>query len=282
MTSPVSSASAPRGGADADARDHLLALNGAEERLQIVLGRVDAPDAVRLAAVQEWVVPGRAMQLLTPSLDHMLRGLGLAPGRIGRIACVRGPGSFTGLRLVLASALGLAKALDAPLAGIDNLPLLAQSAAPLLPERARLWCVTHARRAQVYVQGFDVCRGGGQADARPLGPPRALMQEDAASAITTNTPAACGPPYLLGTGVRRNAAFFASALPQAVVLPDTADIPHTATLLAVAHAASYAAAPIVPLYLRGSDAEENLASIAAKQGIAPDEAKARLDALTAS
>lgn len=68
---------------------------------------------------------------LTPALDAALKLAGVARTEIGLIAVSSGPGSFTGLRIGLAFAKGLARAIDCPLVGVPTLESYA--------ERARFW-----------------------------------------------------------------------------------------------------------------------------------------------
>lgn len=84
---------------------------------------------LRLLCAHDWHAPSQGAELLAPALAHAFERLSIRPGDIGRIACVRGPGSFTGLRLVLATAAGLARTTGALQGGIDYLTLLANGAA---------------------------------------------------------------------------------------------------------------------------------------------------------
>jgi tRNA threonylcarbamoyladenosine biosynthesis protein TsaB len=78
-------------------------------------------------------------RLLMPTIEETMRRLGREPGEIAAVAAARGPGSFTGLRVGLAVARGLAVALGIPAYGIGSLDVLAGGVPPLgLPVRAVL------------------------------------------------------------------------------------------------------------------------------------------------
>lgn len=92
---------------------------------------------------------------------------------IHRIGVTVGPGSFTGLRVGLAFALGLGQALGRPVVGISSLRALAASA-----EGGRagpIVSVIDARRGEVYLQTF--------LDGAPLEPPRAATAHAARMAL---------------------------------------------------------------------------------------------------
>ncbi|WP_022660875.1 tRNA (adenosine(37)-N6)-threonylcarbamoyltransferase complex dimerization subunit type 1 TsaB [Paucidesulfovibrio longus] len=248
-----------------------LALNGAEERLQIALGHAGPHGGAHLLAAQEWTVPGESVRFLAPSIKSLLRALGLKPENVSRIACVRGPGSFTGLRLSLAVAAALSAVHGQPMAGIEHLPLLARCVAPLLG--GPLAVLTHSRRRQVYVQTFGN-------DAKPLGPLLSGTLEDAEAHLRELAASHSGPASLLGSGLRRNADFFtplAEELGMRVLGPQR-DAPSPQALLDAAcdPDLAYGPSPVEPLYMRPSDAEENLDTIARQRGLDPDVAREML------
>ncbi|MDD4951561.1 MAG: tRNA (adenosine(37)-N6)-threonylcarbamoyltransferase complex dimerization subunit type 1 TsaB [Desulfovibrionaceae bacterium] len=253
-----------------------LVLNAAEDVLQIVLGSPGpggpGPGGLELAASQELAVPGRTLGFLIPALDKALALLGALPADVDRIACVRGPGSFTGLRISLAAAMGLAAGGGQVLAGLDYLPLLAAGAAG--PARAAgaetIWVLTCAGRGQIYMQGFSA------PGAAALTPAAAADLEQAASILSRERSRA----LLVGSAIAKNRDFFtdlAAQNPLLAPLERDLDRPRPETLLCAAASAEYDAGPIAPLYLRASDAEINLPAIARARGLDPDAARAVLD-----
>lgn len=241
-----------------------LAVCGCEERLQFVLGR-SGPHGLELRAAQSWAVPGQGLRFLAPALKQALDLLGQAPASLARLVAVCGPGSFTGIRLALAALSGLAAATRAPTLGLDYLPLLAEAPARVLT--GHVLVLTHARSRLVYAQPF-LARAGLPA-AEPLGPVQVLAL-DSALALARSLP---GPLHLLGSGLRRapdECAALAAGRPGLVLLPPAWDNPQPEILLEAALAASL---PMEPLYLRPSDAEENLAAIAAARGVTAEEAR---------
>ena len=85
----------------------------------------------------------RAVTVLADA-DELLREAELVPGDIDRLAVGTGPGSFTGVRIGLATARGLGLALDVPVAGVSTLAALAAGAPGAVP-------VIDARRGEVFV-----------------------------------------------------------------------------------------------------------------------------------
>lgn len=250
----------------------LLAMSGTEERLQFVLGRPGDTGYTVLAS-REWTVPGESIRFLTPGIQETLSKMGLNVTDIDRIACTRGPGSFTGLRLVLAAAEGMAAGSSAQLAGLDYLSLLASGPGPLLD--GPLHVLTYARRGLVYIQSFTT---PAMTELEPLA---SVTLDQAASRITK-----CGTPcFLMGSGVRKNSDFFqkfVSETNHCKLLPPRWDNPSPELLLEAAATADYSQSSIDPIYVRATDAEDNLPSIARKRGIDPEKAKRRLTELQSS
>lgn len=82
-------------------------------------------------------------QTLIEDVDALLRQAGAHPRDLDRLAVGLGPGSFTGVRIGLAVARGLAVSLDLPGAGVSTLAALAAGAPDALP-------VIDAKRREVF------------------------------------------------------------------------------------------------------------------------------------
>jgi tRNA threonylcarbamoyladenosine biosynthesis protein TsaB len=78
--------------------------------------------------------------------DALLRTAGFGLGDLGGLVVGTGPGSFTGIRIGLAAARGLALAIDVPVAGVSTLDALAAGLPGALP-------VIDARRREVFTLG---------------------------------------------------------------------------------------------------------------------------------
>lgn len=89
-------------------------------------------------------------EALLKNTEHEMKDLGL-------IAVAHGPGSFTGLRIGMAAAKGLAWALEIPTVGVSTLEAMAYGGPDM--EGAMLCCVMDARRQQVYNALFAIKDG---------------------------------------------------------------------------------------------------------------------------
>jgi tRNA threonylcarbamoyladenosine biosynthesis protein TsaB len=95
---------------------------------------------------------------LLPRLERLLRDRGLAAADLGGIGVSVGPGSFTGVRVGMATAKGLGYALDVPCAGLSTLEALARAAAAALGSGV-LCAALDAGRGEVYGALFRIHPG---------------------------------------------------------------------------------------------------------------------------
>lgn len=101
----------------------------------LVLGIETATSACSVALVDDRGVvgertltsPQRALEWLVPAIEGMLRDGGLGPSDVQGVAVSTGPGSFTGLRIGIATAVGWAHARGVPACGVPTLLALAST-----------------------------------------------------------------------------------------------------------------------------------------------------------
>lgn len=177
----------------------------------------------------------------------MLEAVGIGWSGVDAVAVSQGPGSFTGLRIGMAAAKGIALAADRPLLGVPTLDALATQ---LTPTNVPVCCLLDARKQQVYAGWYrftDVgCRRSGDCAVLSVAQLLATLEE---------------PTLLAGPG----AAAWATALavhplvrlhPSAVLHPRAAAVGFCAAARLAAGAT--AEDNLVPLYVRASEAELNM------------------------
>jgi tRNA A37 threonylcarbamoyladenosine modification protein TsaB len=133
--------------------------------------------------------------------------------------------------------------------------------------RGRLAVLTHARHGLVYAQVFSA------PGLSALSAPEVISVDALDLLVKTKTPL-----FVLGSGVRRNMPRIVKILPQAEILDQVWDHPRAEQLVQAAQRACFSQTPIEPLYLRSSDAEDNLEAIARKRGLDLQEARQYLSA----
>ena len=187
-------------------------------------------DGERVLAWRSETMARGHQERLAPMAQAVMADAGLAFDRLERVGATVGPGSFTGLRVGVAFAKGLASALSRPAVGIGTLEALAAGASGLVA------VAIDARRDQIYLQIFE--------DGAPLMAPDVLSLGTAAARLVE---LAMGRPLtLIGSG----APLLADAAPGAAILtPEGCD-----ARVVVRLAAARPATPIRPLYLRAPDA----------------------------
>lgn len=94
--------------------------------------------------------PRRHTQLVLPWADELLAQAGVRKSQLDAIAVGRGPGAFTGVRLAIALAQGLALALDRPVLPVSTLAVLAMQG-----QGSEVLAAIDARMGEVYLGQFE-------------------------------------------------------------------------------------------------------------------------------
>lgn len=169
-------------------------------------------------------------------IQDVLNEAGIGYADLSGIAVCVGPGSFTGIRVALATATGLSIALKIPVLGVTALQALASQAQSLARGRPIL-AVIDAHRGDVYVQQFT-------AEALPEKQPRQVSVMEAAAMPSAHGSLWCGA----GAGLIAAIAASPLQIAESVRLPSV-----DAVALATLHPAMTVAPK--PLYLRKPDAK---------------------------
>lgn len=147
----------------------VLALDTSAELGSVALVADDRPLAELALRVR-----ARHGEVLLPHVARVLDAAGLARGDVDLFAVGLGPGSFTGARIAVATAKGLAFALDRPLVGVSSLRALARAA----PTAEVVAPVVEAYRGEVYAALFAPGAAGALEErlAPTHGPPDAVAR----------------------------------------------------------------------------------------------------------
>jgi tRNA threonylcarbamoyladenosine biosynthesis protein TsaB len=196
----------------------------------------------RTVAERRRVVTVHSESLLT-LVDEALAEAGLLPKDLDAVVCGAGPGSFTGLRIGLATAKGLCFALGRPLVLVSSLATLAARA----PVGSDVCAVLDAYRGEVYAGRYRITAGGPQPlAAESVSPPDRLAAELRLA----------GPVLLVGAGALKYPELVADG--RTLLDDDGAPRPSDLARLGAARLAAGESDPLGPSgprYIRASEAE---------------------------
>ncbi len=235
--------------------DYILAIDTATPACSVALtsGGRDGGRVVACQSISSRVTQSRR---LLGSIDRLLTETEIAKEAVRGYAIGLGPGSFTGLRIGMATVKGLAAASDAPLYGVSTLDVLVAGCAC----SERLICAAvDARKNEVYAAFYRSEDGG---PARRLTSIAAFSPEALAARIHE-------PVVMIGDALRAYGEYWRSVLgdtmttaPAHLWSPSAGALGLLAGELALRGQALDVAAA-TPLYVRASDAELNLIKQAA-------------------
>jgi tRNA threonylcarbamoyladenosine biosynthesis protein TsaB len=221
----------------------ILAIDTALEACSAAILDTDRQDSI--TSRSQPMVRGHA-EAVMPLIAAVMGEADIEFAELDRIAVTVGPGSFTGLRVGVAAARGIALAAGKPAVGLTTLAALA---APFfeMDESAALLAAIDARHGQVYMQLFGP--GG-----RSLGAPSLASVGEAVRASMAS------PTRIVGTGAK----LIEDAWPdheQRPLLVSAVRAPDVAWVARLGAQAVDLTAPVKPLYLREADARPQDAGI---------------------
>lgn len=233
----------------------ILALDTAFSRCTAAV--FDAAGAGVLLAAEEPEIGKGHAERLTGVIDDALCEAGATYGDLARVVVTTGPGSFTGIRVGVAAARGLALALEIPAVGVSTLEAIARSALAKsmsgadrpTDDTAPVLAVIDARRGEIYAALFA-------ATGDVLEDPAAL-QPDALDGFLGQAWSADPGMRLRLAGSGAEIAATALSGRRCAIASDTDRI--DPAILARLGAAAPAGEPPRPLYLRGADAKPSSA-----------------------
>jgi tRNA threonylcarbamoyl adenosine modification protein YeaZ len=202
----------------------------------------------KLFARQKPMERGHA-EALMPMVAEVMTEAGLGFSDLDLIAATTGPGSFTGVRIAIAAARGLALVTPAKLFGMDSLTVLARVARESnVAADAPLAVAVDARRGMLYVGLYD-------ADGRKQQGPLLIAPDNAAALLPRALRMAVGSGAgLLAEAAQRRGQSVAATLPE---------LQPSAAALAEIAAESGKSVPVLrPLYLRPPDAKPQAQQVA--------------------
>jgi tRNA threonylcarbamoyladenosine biosynthesis protein TsaB len=197
-------------------------------------------DTAKIIAQESLPMKRGHAEALMPLIARVMKASGVAFHSLDRIAVTTGPGSFTGLRVGLSAARGIALAADKPVVGLTTLTAYA---APFVGENSEhpIISAVDARHDHVY---FQVVSGDGSSLIKP----RVAPIEEALEASRF------GAPHLVGNAAK----ILADRWPSDAPPPSRVDVqaaPDIHWVAWVGAAVSPETAPAKPYYLRAPDAK---------------------------
>ncbi len=235
----------------------VLAFDTATEAIALGVG-IRSGSTVDVLGTRDFQAPRAAMSGLLPAIEVLLGDLSLAPADVSEVVVGRGPGSFTGVRIGVATAKGIAHGLGVGLFGVGTLDAIAWG----VPREwsGTLGVVGDAMRGEVYPAVFDLSQS---AEGRTV-----ARRDDDCVAVPGSAAQAWArldePMFLAGNGLIKYAEVFSDALGEGGTLAPTAWWSPTGAGLLRAFAATLRTGAgsdgrpglVLPVYTRLSDAEE--------------------------
>lgn len=231
----------------------VLAFDTASETLAMAVGRISDDGKLQILTCGDAPAPRQANQVLLMRIQEMLTGVNLAISDIDALVAGRGPGSFTGVRIGIATAKGIACGLGCKVHGVSTIDAIAWRAWRK-GMRGEIGVVEDAMRKEVYPVRFSltdtgICRHNADAVAKPADV--ALHWQEAGQ-----------PLVLLGNGLAKYADIFSDELftiaqKEMWTLDGEGLLQAYCNQITCDNVDSGNPALLLPIYTRLSDAEES-------------------------
>ena len=186
---------------------------------------------------------------LMPIVEHILQNTGLSVSDMDTIAVAAGPGSFTGIRIGVAAAKGLAFAVDKPTVGVSTLAAMARNVAFA---DGLVICAMDARRNQIYNALFEAKSG----QLTRLTPDRAIALAELAEELKHDP----RPKTVVGDGAALCSGFLTEAGVECRIAPPHLRMQNAMSVALEAEEIAAAgklvsAQALEPVYLRPAQAD---------------------------
>jgi len=220
----------------------ILSVDTSTPRLSVALW-----EKGNVLGLSERIPEKRHAEAILPDMEKLLQGLGLSPKDLGGLAVGLGPGSFTGLRVGIATVQGMAQALQLPVAGVSSFWAAAAGTGA-----ERVLVLEDARQEMFYAALYERSIGGYS--------PRVEEGLFSWAALLELVPS--GNCTLAGCAAEQLQPRLVAAKPETVfdLVPAPRRWPSAVDVAALAFPALAAggSAPeaLIPLYLRRTQAEE--------------------------
>jgi len=217
------------------------------------LGSIALVVDAELKAQFDLNLPHTHNQRLISSLKTVLNFTGLSLAEIDLFAVVKGPGSFTGVRIGVATAKGIAYALQKPLIGVNSLDAIAHN----FPWAPYLICpMIDARKRQVFTAFYETENG----KIKRISEYRSVYPQDLLTGIRHKT-------IFAGTGVGVYEEIIKQKMKNRYIIPPPQlHRPHPQVIAILAlqkfkKGEKTDPLSLIPFYIRPSDAELNQANL---------------------
>ncbi len=208
-------------------------------------------DDGRLVSRQQEMARGHA-EALMPMIAEAMAEASLTFADVDTIAATQGPGSFTGVRIAIAAALGLSLVTSAKLYGTDSLTVMARTVLKTdIDPKDSFAVAVDARRGMLYLGLYD-------ADGSKREGPLLISPDDAVYQLPVGLRVAVGSGALL---LAEAAALHGKRIE--TFLPELQ--PSAATLAEIARDSDERLPTLRPLYLRPPDAKPQTPSLATRR-----------------